>query len=292
EIDVWATGSPVYATTLYDAAGVVLGSSYYANNHIYYAAAPGTYFVRVSTYSSTGAYALEVRTTADDHGNSLVTATALTVGGTAVNGAIEFTNDGDYFAVQLTAGNTLDVWTTGTLDTMGTLYDASGWSLATNADGGGTYGTNFHLSYAVTITGTYYVRVSANSLGAYAVQATQSVTPALPADANGNSIGTATLIAATSSTAASIDYAGDYDYFRIDVVSAGTLDLSTSSAIDTYGYLFNSTGTQLTYQDDGGGTYGLNFHMSYAVTPGTYYVAVRHYYSTGTGAYTLISKLQ
>jgi len=108
------------------------------------------------------------------------------------------------------------------------------------------------------------------------------------ADDHGNTTATATLIAANSTTAGSIETAGDNDYFRIDVpAGGGTLTVYTTGSTDTYGYLLNSAGTTLAYNDDYG---SLNFRISQTVVAGTYYVRVRHYSGTGTGAYTLVSQ--
>ena len=88
-----------------------------------------------------------------------------------------------------------------------------------------------------------------------------------------------------SSIAGNIDYGGDEDFFSVQVTTSCTLTAYTTSSTDTFGYLLDSNGNQLTYNDDN--PYP-NFRISYSVTPGTYYVKVRHYNSSsGTGASTL-----
>ena len=67
--------------------------------------------------------------------------------------------------------------------------------------------------------------------------------------------------------------------------SAGTLNVNTTGSTDTYGFLKNDSCTNIEADDDDGE--GFNFLIERAVTAGTYYVAVRHYSSTSTGAYTL-----
>lgn len=108
-------------------------------------------------------------------------------------------------------------------------------------------------------------------------------------DDHGNSIGTATVIAANSSTAGSIEVAGDNDYFRINVSGSGTLTVNTTGATDTYGYLLDSNGQELKPDDDSGGSG--NFRISQPVSAGTYYVRVKNFYSDRTGTYTLVSQL-
>ncbi len=72
-----------------------------------------------------------------------------------------------------------------------------------------------------------------------------------------------------------INYAGDNDTFKIEVTGNGTLDVYTTGTTDTYGYLLNSTCDILIQNDDKNNDPGLiNFFISQAVTPGTYYVSV------------------
>ncbi len=113
-----------------------------------------------------------------------------------------------------------------------------------------------------------------------------SFTATTTADDHGNSTATATVVAAISSTAGRIEVAGDNDYFRINLTSGGTLTVATSGSTDTYGYLLDSGGNQLQADDDSAAP---NFSISRSVSAGTYYVRVRHYSTTGTGAYTLVS---
>ena len=107
-------------------------------------------------------------------------------------------------------------------------------------------------------------------------------------DDHGNSIGTATVIAANSRTAGNIEVEGDNDFFRINVTSSGTLTVNTTGATDTYGYLLDSNGQELTHNDDSARP---NFRISRSVSAGTYYVRVKHFSSGGRGTYTLVSQL-
>ncbi len=108
-------------------------------------------------------------------------------------------------------------------------------------------------------------------------------------DDHGNSTATATAIALPSTTAGVINYAGDNDYFRVVVPSSGVLTVNTTGATDTFGYLLSSTGRIIASNDDAGGALRTNFRISRTVTAGTYYIRVRHFSNTGTGAYHLVS---
>ncbi len=91
----------------------------------------------------------------DDHSNTRSGATSLSLGGSR-SGQIETGGDVDYFRVQVSTSGTLTVYTTGNIDTYGTLQNSSGSALETNDDGGS--GTNFSIARAVS-AGTYYVEV-------------------------------------------------------------------------------------------------------------------------------------
>ncbi len=89
---------------------------------------------------------------------------------------------------------------------------------------------------------------------------------------------------------AAIDPAGDVDYFAITVDAGAIVSFETlpGDADDTQLTLFDTDGTtELAFNDDGGeGFYSLIEGWEFAAA-GTYYVAVNHYSSTGTGTYVL-----
>ena len=91
----------------------------------------------------------------DDHSNTRSGATSLSLGGSR-SGQIETGDDVDYFRVQVSTSGTLTVYTTGNIDTYGTLQNSSGSTLENNDDDGD--GTNFSIARAVS-AGTYYVEV-------------------------------------------------------------------------------------------------------------------------------------
>lgn len=217
----------------------------------------------------------------EDHGNNISTATAVSIN-TGRSGVINYGGDYDYFRIVVPSSGTLTVYTTGSTDTYGYLKNSSGSDLASNDDSSGS--VNFRISQSVA-AGTYYVAVrhyySSTGTGSYTFYNTFT---AAQTDDHGNSISTATAVSVNTSRAGVINSAGDYDYFRVSVPSNGTLTVYTTGSTDTYGHLKNSSGSDLASNDDSGSA---NFRISVNVTAGTYYVAVRHYSSTGTGAYTL-----
>ena len=99
-----------------------------------------------------------------------------------------------------------------------------------------------------------------------------------------NTLDGATPVDLGSSTAGSLSE-GDTDYFRVEMSSAGTLTVYTTGDTDTEGYILDSSGNILDYNDDGGE--GWNFRVSAPVSAGTYYIRVEGSSSWDTGDYTL-----
>ena len=67
----------------------------------------------------------------------------------------------DYFSVPIEVRGKLTLWTTGSLDTIGTLQNSEGTTLATNADENGDEALNFRIQHVVE-PGTYYIKVESN----------------------------------------------------------------------------------------------------------------------------------
>jgi subtilisin-like proprotein convertase family protein len=288
-LTVYTTGSTDTYGYLLDSNGTQIASNddtVGLNFQIERDVSPGTYYVRVRHYSSIGAgdYVLEVRfnsSVADDHGNSTGTATSVATTSTT-SGRINTAGDNDYFRVQVGNSGRLTVYTTGSTDTYGYLLDSNGTQIASNDD---TIGLNFQIERDVS-PGTYYVRVrhySSIGAGDYVIEVRFTGSPT---DDHGNSTGAATSVGINSTAGGVINYAGDNDFFRVNVSEAGHLTVNTTGNTDTYGYLLDSSGNQIASNDDSGGP---NFRIERDVTAGAYYVRVRHYSVTSTtGNYQLI----
>lgn len=91
----------------------------------------------------------------DDHGNDAGSATPMPAGG-SMPGHLEQFGDRDLFRVDVTETGDLTVFTTGSTDTVGRVYDASATMLGSDDDSGD--GTNFSLIVTVP-PGTYYLSV-------------------------------------------------------------------------------------------------------------------------------------
>ncbi|MCB4760201.1 MAG: pre-peptidase C-terminal domain-containing protein, partial [Sulfurovum sp.] len=223
----------------------------------------------------------------DDHKNSMVGATPINLTSTT-SGDIEVAGDVDWFKVVIPSTGRLVVETTGSIDAEGTLYDASGRHQIAYDDDGGT-DHNFKIMQTVT-AGTYYVEVRhrASGTGIYALSA--SFTASTPvSDDYGNTKNTAATIGTTSTTSGEIETAGDEDWFKVVIPSAGTLVVNTTGSTDTYGYLLDANNREIESNDDGG--LDRNFKISkFITTAGTYYVRVKHHSTSLTGSYSLVSQ--
>ncbi|MCB4779008.1 MAG: pre-peptidase C-terminal domain-containing protein, partial [Sulfurovum sp.] len=305
-LTVYTTGSTDTEGFLYDANGTQLTFSddMRSSDHNFGISKPltaGTYYVKVKHHSSTeiGSYLLITSFAAgeisqaqvlDDHGNSKNTATPIDLNGTT-SGNIEAFGDIDYFKIVIPRGSVgrLTVYTTGSGDTKGELLDANGTQLVSD-DNGGTE-NNFRISQIVT-AGTYYIKVKyyfASETGSYLLVTGFTPQAEVSSD-HGDSRDTATPIDLNSTTSGSIDRAGDNDWFKIVIPTTGTLTVYTTGSGDTAGYLYDTNGTQLVYNDDVNGT-NKNFRISQIVTAGTYYVRVKNFSGQAAGNdYTLISR--
>jgi hypothetical protein len=91
-----------------------------------------------------------------------------------------------------------------------------------------------------------------------------------------------------SSTEASIDFMGDIDFFKFNLTQPGTVTISTTGDINTFGELLNESGEFIT-NDSYGGT-GENFSITENLNAGTYFVKIKGYENNITGSYTLVSE--
>ena len=287
DVDVYVRRGSRPIPSVYDAAGISLTT---AENVVIINPVAGTYYILLLGYS--GYSGVTLRATAstepptDDHGNTTASATTITLN-SSTNGRIDHAGDIDFFRVQVTEAGTLTIFTTGSTDTYGRLLDSNGIELASNDDASGI-DLNFRIVRTVS-AGTYFVSVrhfSGAESGAYVLRVdfTTGGGGGGGTDDHGNTSATATTVTPNSSTNGTLSPAGDVDFFRVQVTSAGTLTIFTTGSTDTMGRLIDSSGVELANNDD---FLDLNFRIVRTVAAGTYFIEVRHYSSAGTGAYVL-----
>ena len=212
----------------------------------------------------------------DDHGDTRQEATEVGLP-SATPGSLEETGDEDWFQFTVPQAGTLTVETTGSTDTDGTLYSASGRFLTSDYDSGS--GDNFHIRREVS-AGTHYVRVRGLfSTGSYTLRVRFTVV----SDDHGDTRQEATKAGLPSDTQGTLEKRGDEDYFRLSILHSGTLTVETTGSTDTSGTLYTAEGRWLDSDYDSGR--GDNFRISREVSAGTYYVRVSGFLTTGS--YTL-----
>ena len=215
----------------------------------------------------------------DDHGSVLADATSVAFP-SQTSGRIDPATDDDFFTFTLTARTTVVIDDGGVVDTSGWLYSSSGTQLATATDGGGL--DPFRIVQTLN-AGTYYVAVKTTvttETGNYLLRLYDVGT-----DTHGGTRAAATSVALNSDTSGVIYAGSDEDYFSFTLSArTGPLTIQTTGSTDTTGWLYDSSGTQLATNDDGGT--GNNFQIVQTLDAGTYYVRVGSY-STRIGPYTL-----
>jgi len=112
--------------------------------------------------------------TPDDHGDSFLCATPITVGGSAASGEITSSSsvdDADMLVFTLTSSATVTVASTGGEYVGGSLYDGSG-SLITS-DNTGWSASSFSITQSLS-AGTYYIEVTGPDASSYGLSVTST----------------------------------------------------------------------------------------------------------------------
>jgi Tfp pilus tip-associated adhesin PilY1 len=182
-LELYTTGTTDTYGHLYDGNCVEIAQDDTTNYNfnISQAVAAGTYYVQVrhASPSGTGDYELHVECSDDDHGDSIEDATALNCG-QPVGGMIQPSDDVDYFKVVFWGHGILTAYTTGVLDSQGTLLDDAETTIGADDNSGASL--NFKIVQSV-LPGVYYVAVAGHNTGDYSLQVDCEYTPVITATA-------------------------------------------------------------------------------------------------------------
>lgn len=131
------------------------------------AGVPGTYAFAVTAYGSSGTapYTVQVATGSDDHGDTVATATALTLGVPA-SGVINFSTDVDVFTFAATAGAQRTVTLSGSYVRAQVLSPTGGYVANIYAN------SSYPYTFTPSTAGTYSVHVARDYSAAGAYQVT------------------------------------------------------------------------------------------------------------------------
>lgn len=258
---------------LYDADGNYVTEGYEALG--FASTVGGTYYVAVDGYGATGTYRLAVESAVDDYAGDTGTTGEIDAGETRT-AALQVPGDQDWFRVTLAAGEIYTFDVRGAADGGGdlaypylTLLDASGVYVTEGYEG---------MGFVAAEAGTYYVAVTEyfGDVGTYelAMHAPEVVE-----------------IAAGETEAGEIAYAGEHDWYRIDLTEGETYvielrgnDSGSGTLPDPFLILWDDAGTVIDVNDDGG-TYD-SYLVHTAAETGTYYIDAQEF-GAGTGTYEL-----
>lgn len=187
--------------------------------------------------------------------------------------------DRDMYKFTVTEAGTFTASTAGELDMFGVLYMPAGNYVA--ADNNSGEDNNFALTYSVE-PGDYYlmVREYKKAKGTYVLSTDFKAVKECASTA----VATSCTLGLDEEVEAQMDVSGDRDMYEITVTEAGSLTLSTSGDLDTFGVLYPSNGSYVAADNNSGE--GNNFSLTYQVAPGTYYILVREY-KKAVGEYKL-----
>ncbi|QEL19474.1 M36 family metallopeptidase [Limnoglobus roseus] len=220
----------------------------------------GDYLIRVTSFSGTGTYTLEVL----QSGTTLPAARAV----------------GDFYSVSLTTGQRLSVGLTGSASTTLQILDPLGTVVVPAGTAAGSYTTTAELTAAMS--GTYFVGVSDVYPTVYQLTVVSGAT--LDRGTN-NATGTAQTLALGSRALGGLTSGPDTAWYAVAVGTAGpSLQFRTITPGDAAGEfvntldpiitVFDSSGTPVATDDNSAGD-GRNALASVSLpTVGTYYVRV------------------
>ena len=177
----------------------------------------GTFYVDVSSFTSTLDYTLSATLLEDDFASDTSTTGALEVGNMAT-GTIDFQNDSDWFAISLTAGEVVRIASDGFFDTGLTLRDEFGNSVAFGD-------VDFYIDVnSFTSTLDY------------------TLTATLLEDDFANTISTSGILEVGGTATGTIEFRGDEDWFAIDItdIDSGLRLIANDGALNLS--VFDATG--------------------------------------------------
>jgi len=203
----------------------------------------------------------------------------------------------DWFRLDLQAGRTYELWTSGTSDTYGAVFADDGVSILMEEDDGGV-SYNFYMQFTPVASGTYFVRVrmfDPGSSGAYMLNVLPSGPGASEPDAwdsGDDLLSGATLLESPSPLGGmhgphTLSSNDTEDWFRIYLIAGMICEFSAHGNSDTVGTLYYWNDQNMVLHADTGGDEG-NFRIQFTPENSGYYFLRVSEYSGGSAYYTLL----
>jgi hypothetical protein len=261
----------------------------------------GTFYVAAGAFgSATGTYSVTVEEYTpppDDFAGSVDTEGTVSVGGSAT-GEIGHDGDLDWFAVDLSAGQSYAIDLEGDPTGAGSLsdpylhlYDADGREIDFNDDGG--QGFNSRLIFTPDRAGRYYVGAGAfgSATGTYRVSVAE-YTP--PPDDYAADQSTEGQLAVGGAAEGELEVAGDSDWFAIRLEAGVPYVFTLEGARtgnplnDPYLSLYDEGGSMLSSNDDHGGSF--NSRIEYTPNRSGRFFLEASGFGDNTGVYVLAAR--
>lgn len=204
--------------------------------------------------------------------------TDLTVGAPVRQASISQAGEFDWYRFVSPLASTYTIETQGASDLFMSLYGPNSQNALVTEDDDSGDGSNSRIASNLS-AGTYFVRIrhyQTTGTGNYGISVTRAAQPQPdPAEivVNGPEI------------QSNIAAANESDVYTFTASQIATYTIATSGNTDTF-LVLNGPDNQnaFIFQDDDSGP-GQNSQIVRVLTPGMYYVRVRHYSPTGTGNY-------
>ena len=264
----------------------------------------GTYYVEAGGGGGDeGTYTLSVTDVShrisDDFEAGTGTTGRVAVGGSAT-GEIDYIGDRDWFAVELSAGNTYRFDQEHPPNVLYApllrgIHDADGNFIAGTRDSSDSYGDS-RVFFTPEDTGTYYVAAgaSANATGSYTLSV---INYSSVSDDYAAGTGTTGAVAVGGSATGRINYADDRDWFAVELEAGKSYQIDMRGSTTGHGTLYgpdligihDAAGDLIfgTWARDGGVGVYPNSRVTFTATnDGTYYVEAAGN-DNRTGTYTL-----
>lgn len=186
-------------------------------------------------------------------------------------------NDANWFRFRGNPDTTYYIYSSGSLDTKGYIYEDNGSTELFNDDDGGD-GTNFSLTFTPSRSAHYKLKVEGynGATGSYTLNYRKS---------SGSSRSTNLQITrSTQSIGNSLSHGNDENWYNFQAESGKTYVFYTEGSLDTKGYIYDGNSQLMENDDDGDGT---NFRLEFLPsTSGNYRLKVVGY-NGNTGSYSL-----
>jgi tyrosinase len=206
--------------------------------------------------------------------------TDLTVGAPPRQGSISQAGEVDWYRFLSPAASTYTIETQGPTDIFMSLFGPNNQSTLVTEDDDSGQGSNSRIVSNLS-AGTYFVRLrhfQAAGTGNYGLSVSGAVQP---------QPNLTEIIVNGPAIQGTIAAANESDVYSFNATQIATYTIVTSGNTDTF-VILNGPNNQNAFisQDDDSGP-GQNSQIVRVLTPGMYFVRVRHYSPTGTGAYGL-----